>query len=82
MINVGEAIYYIEYKDHARSNNLERLNNPFILWCVGKIAKESKEFIAVICSGTKSETPSSQPTYEIVLKSAIIKKEVIYIVES
>ena len=80
MISVGEAIYYIEYKDHARTNDLDRLENGFILWCVGKIAKESDEFLAIICSGTKNDIPSSQPTYEIILKSAIIKKELIYVV--
>lgn len=83
MISEGTPIYYIEYLDHARSENIKRLESkPFILWCCGTIAKESEAYIAVICSGTKDHLPSSQPTYEIVLKSAIIKKELIFTVKT
>jgi len=81
MISEGEAIFYIEYLDHARVSDLKRLDTKMItLWCVGKIVKESEEFLAVICSGVKNELPSSQPTYEVILKSAIRKKELIYTV--
>jgi len=81
MISEGEAIYYIEYLDHLRSSDLERIDKkPFQLWCCGKIAKDSNGFIAVICSGAKDEIPNTQPTYEIILKSAITKKELIHVV--
>lgn len=83
MINSGEVIYYIEYLDHAKiySDPEETFKKPFTLWCVGKIFKESDDYIAVVCSGTKARPPNTEPSYEIVLKSAIIKKEVVHIVE-
>ena len=78
MISKGESIWYVEYKDHGRVYSLDDL--PLILWCVGKIAKETDDFLAVVCCGTKEQMPSSMPALEIILKSAIIKKELIYIV--
>ncbi|MBA7492429.1 hypothetical protein ES702_02979 [subsurface metagenome] len=82
MISEGEAIFYIEYLDHARSPDLNRLeSNPVVLWCTGKIAQESNEFLALLCSGVKNEMPTSHPTYEIILKSAITIKELIHIVK-
>lgn len=82
MISTGEAIFYVEYLDHGLISDLKELKkNPLTLWAVGKIFQESEEFIAVICSGTKHRLPNSKPTYEIIVKSAIIKKELIHIVE-
>ncbi|HEC92901.1 MAG TPA: hypothetical protein ENI51_07935 [Candidatus Atribacteria bacterium] len=81
MLSTGEAIWYIEYLDHARISNWEKFKDePITLWCVGKIAQENDDFIAVICSGVKDRQPTSQPTYEIILKKAIIFKQLIYIV--
>lgn len=82
MISVGEAIYFIEYLDHGKvfSDPKEIFKKPLKLWCVGKILSESDDFIAVICSGTIGRKPSTEPSYEIILKSAITKKEVIYTV--
>lgn len=83
MITPGEAIYYIEYFDHGKTYNqpTEIFKNPFKLWCTGKIAEESDDFLAVICSGTIDRKPNTEPTYEIILKSAIITKELIHIVK-
>jgi len=83
MISPGEAIYYIEYLDHGKtsSNPKKIFANPLTLWCVGKVLTESEDFLAVVCSGTKERKPSTEPSYEIILKSAITKQEVIYIVK-
>ena len=71
MISSGDKIYYFEYMDHAKryGNPSRILKNPSILWCCGKIAEESEDFIAVVCSGTKKVKPSSEPSFEIILKS-------------
>jgi len=82
MISTGEKIFYIEYLDHGLTTDFEDLEeNPLTLWVVGKIFKETEEFMAVICSGTKHRLPSSKPSYEIVVKAAITKKELIHVVE-
>ena len=78
----GSKLYYIEYLDHACFD--EPINvirkKPFILWCCGYIINENKEndsYYAIISSGTRLR-PQRQKRWEYVLKSAIIKKEVIY----
>lgn len=83
MISPGEAIYYFEYLDHAKSfsDPKEIFKKPFKLWCTGKILTESEDFIAVVCSGTIGRKPNSSPSFEIIVKSAITKKEVIHIVD-
>lgn len=83
MINPGDNIYYFEYYDHGKTWNepKEIFKKPFTLWCVGEIHEESKDFIAVLCSGTTEKEPNTQPSYEIIFKKAIIKQELIYTVE-
>ena len=82
MISTGEIIFFIEYLDHGLVSDLENLKEkPLTLWVVGKIAQENDDFIAVVCSGTKHRLPNSKPNYEVIVKSAIIKKEVIHIVD-
>ena len=82
MISTGEAIYYIEYLDHGLVSDLNAIKKkPLTLWTTGKVFKEDEDFIAVVCSGTKHRLPNSKPTYEIIVKSAITKKELIHIVE-
>ena len=83
MISVGEAIFYFEYYDHGRTwdKPKEIFKNPLILWCCGKIFEDSGDFIAVITAGTKGRIPSSQPAYEIIYKPAIIKQELVKVVD-
>lgn len=73
-------IYYFEYIDHGKIYQDPKtvFKNPLTLWCVGKIAEETKDLMAVVCSGVKDRNPSSQPSYEIIVKSAITKKKLIY----
>jgi len=82
MISAGEALYYIEYLDHGliSSNFKEFEKNPLILWACGKIAHENNDFVAVVCSGVKNREPSSKPQLEIIVKKAIITKELIHTV--
>lgn len=82
MISSGEAIYFIEYLDHGLVSDLNELEKkPLTLWTCGKVFKEEDNFLAIICSGTKNREPNVKSTYEIIVKSAITKKELIYIVE-
>ena len=82
MISTGEAIFYIEYLDNGITEDLETLDeDPLTLWVVGKIFKESEVFIAVVCSGSKYRLPNVKSTYEVIVKSSIIIKELIHIVE-
>ncbi len=79
-----DNLYYIEYLDHMRTDkSLQDLRkNPPILWCCGKIFNEDGDFLAVLCSGIRDRAPSTEPTYEIIFKKAIIKKQLIYQVDS
>jgi len=84
MINSGEAIYYFEYLDHGKTFGDPKgvLKNPLILWCVGKIYEQDDNFLAVVCSGSKTrESLKSQVSYEIIYKKAIITQELVHIVE-
>jgi len=83
MLSIGDRIYYFEYMDHAKTfgDPSKIMNDPCILWCSGKIFQESDDFLAILCSGTKNKLPSSEPSYEIIYKKAIIKQEEIYIVK-
>lgn len=80
----GSEIHYIEYLDHGISRDpIEKVEKkPLLLFCVGYIVnlhgKES--YYAVVSSGTRlhERKPSH---YVYIVKSAIIKMEVIHRVE-
>ncbi len=80
----GDSLYYFEYLDHMCTDkfphDLEK--KPPILWCCGKIIKETNNYIVVVSSGIRDRNPSAELTYEIVLKRAIIKNLLVYKVES
>jgi len=78
----GSKLYYIEYLDHASAYDPIDVirKKPFILWCCGYIINENEEndpFYAIISCGSRLR-PQRPKRWEYVLKSAIIKKEVIY----
>lgn len=78
----GSSLYYIEYLDHgATLEPIEEIReNPLTLWCCGYIVNENNEddiYYAVISVGSRFR-PLRPKRYEYVLKSAIIKKEVIH----
>lgn len=78
----GSKLYYLEYLDHGSiAESIDNIRkNPITLWCCGYIVNEDKPkdiYYALISCGSRFR-PLRPKRYEYILKSAIIKKEVIY----
>ena len=77
----GDQIFLIIYLDHAEtSKTLDEIRQkPFVLWCIGKITnlEEDDPFYVVISSGHLYHERNNIRK-EIVVKGAIISKEIIF----
>lgn len=85
MLKAGEELIYLEYLDHGCSpEEIDEIKRkPLVLWCVGKIINPSDShnpYLVVVSSGTRFRHQDTT-NFEYILKSTIIKKEVIKIIE-
>ena len=81
----GAKIYYIEYMDHGSTPEPVNVvqKNPLILWCCGFIVNENQKndpYYALISRGTRFR-PQKPDYYEYVMKSAILKKEIVHVIK-
>jgi len=73
--DIGKEIWFFEYLDHAFhiGTSKEALNEPYKLWCVGIVEKETEDLLLLRNSGSTSHKRESD-SYELIIKCAIVKR--------